>query len=417
MKDPSIRFLDDNGQPYPDARRITFGDVYKERKEKGDDSLQILSVSIHTGVSDQELDEENLGKEVRRSEDKSVYKKAESGDLVFNMMRAWQGAVGSVANTGMVSPAYIVAKPDKSVDPVYIDYLVQTKRAIHEFDRLSYGVTDFRKRLYWESFVKVPLNLPSVKEQNKIAALFAEVDKLISAASDEIYALKEAKKGMMQKVFSREVRFKRDDGTDYPEWRTINFNDAFTAIGSNTFSRAELSDKGVIRNVHYGDILTVLGSIVDPEKDNLPFIANEGNIQKLCRNYLKDGDIIFADTAEDETVGKAIEMTNCVIPVVSGLHTTPCRPVEGVFEPGYLGYYLNSTDYHDQLRPLMQGIKVTSVSRTAMGETKLNFPAEHEEQQKIASLFLSMDDAIAAARDELQGYKDLKKYLLQNMFV
>ena len=163
IKKPPIRFKDDNGQSYPDAEQTTFGAVYTERKEKGDDSLQILSVSIHTGVSDQELAEEDLGKDVKRSKDKSVYKRAESGDLVFNMMRAWQGAVGSVTNRGMVSPAYIVAKPDGSVDPVYIDYLVQTKKAVYEFDRLSYGVTDFRKRLYWDSFVKVPLSLPSIK--------------------------------------------------------------------------------------------------------------------------------------------------------------------------------------------------------------------------------------------------------------
>ncbi|WP_044973052.1 hypothetical protein [Ruminococcus sp. HUN007] len=90
-------------------------DLYIERNERGNDSLQILTVSIHTGVSDGELEEEDLGKKVKRSEDKSVYKHVYSGDVVFNMMRAWQGAIGVVTNEGMVSPAYISAIPNEKI--------------------------------------------------------------------------------------------------------------------------------------------------------------------------------------------------------------------------------------------------------------------------------------------------------------
>ena len=71
---------------------------------------------IHSGVSDGEVDAAELPKQVKRIEDKSQYKKAVSGDLVFNMMRAWQGAIGTVRTTGMVSPAYIVAEPNDKVE-------------------------------------------------------------------------------------------------------------------------------------------------------------------------------------------------------------------------------------------------------------------------------------------------------------
>lgn len=91
------------------------GDIYTERNEKGNDSLPFLSVSIHSGVSDRELDEEELGKFVKRSKDKSVYKHVYEGDLVFNMMRAWQGAIGVAKSEGMISPAYISAIPNEKI--------------------------------------------------------------------------------------------------------------------------------------------------------------------------------------------------------------------------------------------------------------------------------------------------------------
>ena len=140
--EPNIRIKGFDG----DWEQRSLGDIYTERNERGNDSLQILSVSIHGGVSDGELDEEGLGKVVRRSEDKSTYKHVYEGDLVFNMMRAWQGAIGVVKTEGMISPAYISAIPNTSVYPPFMDYVLRRKEAIDQINNLSYGVTDFRKR-------------------------------------------------------------------------------------------------------------------------------------------------------------------------------------------------------------------------------------------------------------------------------
>ena len=156
------------------------GELYTERNERGDDLLQILSVSIHAGVSDGELDEENLGKIVRRSEDKTTYKRVYPGDLVFNMMRAWQGAIGVVKNEGMVSPAYISAIPGKTVYPPFMDYALRRDEMISQINNLSYGVTDFRKRLYWNSFIDVICCLPSREEQMQITKVLNVVDNLIT---------------------------------------------------------------------------------------------------------------------------------------------------------------------------------------------------------------------------------------------
>jgi type I restriction enzyme S subunit len=110
MIQPELRFYQINGEQFPEYEQVSLGELYTERNEKGNSSLPILTISIHSGVSDGEADEDELGKRVSRSDDKSLYKRVYEGDLAFNMMRAWQGAIGVVKSEGMISPAYIAAK-------------------------------------------------------------------------------------------------------------------------------------------------------------------------------------------------------------------------------------------------------------------------------------------------------------------
>lgn len=187
-------------------KRYTFGDIYTERKEPGDENLPLLMVSIHSGVSDGEVDAAELPKQVKRIEDKSQYKKAVSGDLVFNMMRAWQGAIGTVRTTGMVSPAYIVAEPNDRVNPLFMDYYSRTPQMINQIGRQSYGVTDFRKRLYWDSFAPIGCILPPIEEQQKIAAILTAQDKVIELKEKRLAEKQRQKKYLMQQLLTGKKR-------------------------------------------------------------------------------------------------------------------------------------------------------------------------------------------------------------------
>ena len=165
-------------------------------------------------------------------------------------------------------------------------------------------------------------------------------------------------------------------------------------VPNNTLSRAELSyDEGTVLNVHYGDVLIKYGSVLDVQKDDIPRIPHR------CREdfngaLLQDGDVIIADTAEDETTGKACEIGNLQgSAIVSGLHTMVCRP-RNRMALGYLGYYLNSNAYHHQLLPLMQGIKVLSLSRSNIQKTSVSYPTAVKEQQLIAYYFSQLDNLI-----------------------
>ena len=179
------------------------------------------------------------------------------------------------------------------------------------------------------------------------------------------------------------------------DWEQRKLGDILISLQNNTLSRADLSNEaGVAKNVHYGDVLIKFGEVLDVSKEKLPMISDESVLSKYKLSFLQNGDVIVADTAEDSTVGKCSEIAGLNDEVVlSGLHTIPYRPIEK-FASGYLGYYLNSSAYHNQLIPLMQGIKVTSISKSAMQDTDIVYPKSVEEQGKIGDYFQSLDHLI-----------------------
>ena len=220
----------------------------------------------------------------------------------------------------------------------------------------------------------------------------------------------------------KKTKMKRVPKLRFPEftddWEQRKLVDTLIGLQNNTLSRAELSDElGVAKNVHYGDVLIKYGEILNVSKEQLPMILDEKLLVKYKASFLQNGDVIFADTAEDSTVGKCSEIAGLGDDIViSGLHTIPYRPVIK-FASGYLGYYLNSSAYHDQLIPLMQGIKVTSISKSAMQDTDIVYPKSKEEQAKIGAYFQSLDQLITLHQRKLEKLKNIKKACLEKMFV
>ena len=200
-------------------------------------------------------------------------------------------------------------------------------------------------------------------------------------------------------------------------WEQRKFDEVFDCtIPNNTLSRAELNyESGSVRNIHYGDILIKYGSVVDVQNDEIPFATGKSS-DDFKGALLQDGDIIIADTAEDETTGKACEIGNLQgLDVVSGLHTMVCRP-RNKMAFGYLGYYLNSDAYHHQLLPLMQGIKVLSLSRTNVQKTMVCYPKSKDEQHLIADYFRNLDNLITLHQRKYDKLVNIKKSMLEKMF-
>lgn len=186
--------------------------------------------------------------------------------------------------------------------------------------------------------------------------------------------------------------------------------DCFEFLKNNTLSRADLNgENGTARNVHYGDILIKFGDCLDGERSDLPFITDDTVLPKFAGSILREGDVIFADTAEDEAAGKCVELRKLPKePTISGLHTIPARP-RFPFGMGYLGHYLNSDAYHRQLLPLMQGIKVISVSKAALQDTQVRFPGLSE--QTAIGAALSEIDALITLHQRKCQYRGLYGHL------
>lgn len=268
---------------------------------------------------------------------------------------------------------------------------------------------------------KYDIDFPSSdKERDSIADYFGNIEQLIAEAEREVSRLEKMKQASLQKMFPRpgatapEIRF---DGFTEP-WQSSSFSDIFAPLKNNTFSRACLNyESGTIKNIHYGDVLIKFDSVVYVNNAMVPYINNDIDIELNPFNTLSNGDIIFADTAEDEAVGKCVEIEDAdVIIAVSGLHTIAVRPTMK-FARYYLGYYLNSNSYHSQLLPLMQGIKVLSIGRYAMADTKILYPQSIDEQKAIGEYFQNLDSLLSAKRQKLVKLRNIKQACLDKMFV
>jgi type I restriction enzyme S subunit len=175
--------------------------LFREVSRPADPALPVLSVSIHDGVTDGELADEDRDRKVALSEDRTKYQGVAPGDLVYNMMRAWQGAFGAVTVKGLVSPAYVVAAPVTTFRTKFIEHLLHTKSAAEEIRRFSRGIADFRMRLYWDHFRALKVCLPPLEEQDRILSEIdtetARIDGLISLTERSIDLLREKRAALI----------------------------------------------------------------------------------------------------------------------------------------------------------------------------------------------------------------------------
>ena len=328
--------------------------------------------------------------------------------------------INDIVENGIVSTLYPVFTTNIKIDSRYLQYQLNYGREFAKFAILQ-KQGGSRTYMYLNKLKSLCLTMPkTIGEQKKISEYFMKLDHLITLHQRKCEETKSLKKYMLKKMFPEngkcvpEIRFSgfSDD------WEQRKLGDVLVSLQNNTLSRADLSkETGVAKNVHYGDVLIKYGEVLDVSKAKLPMISDESILTKYRTSFLQNGDVIVADTAEDSTVGKCSEIAGLIDEVVlSGLHTIPYRPVEK-FASGYLGYYLNSNAYHHQLIPLMQGIKVTSISKSAMQDTGIIYPKLIEEQAKIGTYFQSLDHLITLHQHKCDELQKLKKFMLQNMFM
>ena len=263
-----------------------------------------------------------------------------------------------------------------------------------------------------------PFQYPSKEEQTKIATFLSTVDEKISQLSQKLHLLGQYKQGMMQKLFSQQIRFKANDGSEFGEWGKVKFSESFVFHNTNSYSRALLSEVGEVMNIHYGDIHTKFSMLFDVSKEIVPFLNDQIDSTKIAENqFLKEGDLVIADASEDyKDIGKAIEVVHLNNQkVVAGLHTYIARPVQP-FALGFCGYLMQTFEVREQIKKLATGTSVLGISKTNIGKVEIKLPSL-EEQTKIANFLSSIDQKIEVVAQQIEQAKLWKKGLLQQMFV
>lgn len=176
--------------------KVAAGKLFLNRIERGRPGLPIYSVTMTDGL----VPRASLDRKIDDIAETGANKTARTGDLTYNMMRMWQGALGIAPEDCMVSPAYIVLEP-QDVNPFFFYYLLKLPQSLRVLTAHSRGLTEDRLRLYYDDFAKVALQCPSLPEQDRIADCLISVDKLITDQSRKIDAIKTHKKGLMQQLF------------------------------------------------------------------------------------------------------------------------------------------------------------------------------------------------------------------------
>lgn len=251
-----------------------------------------------------------------------------------------------------------------------------------------------------------------------------EADRVISSTCKElnipfpegnnIELLKLYQKGIMQRLFSQNLRFKNKSNKKFPDWKKMPFGSIFTFKTTNSFSRDMLNyEYGLIKNIHYGDIHTKFNSLFDITKELVPYVNVDINIERIDEdNYCKVGDLILADASEDYAdVGKSIEIINLNNEkVLSGLHTILARPKSKEFVRGFGGYLMKSTDIRTQIKKIAQGTKVLGISPKRLAEIELSIP-DIEEQERIVEFLIALDSKINFSNSQLEKIEEYKKQI------
>lgn len=341
------------------------------------------------------------------------------GDILFQRSSETREEVGQAnvytdSKIVLFGGFVIRARPVIKINSIFFNFQLKTDALRKDITQRSGGST--RYNIGQDSLGEVTAFLPEIDEQTKIADFLSSIDEKITLLNKQCNLLGQYKKGMMQKIFSQEVRFKDKNGNVYSEWKIKPFKELYKLLITNSLSRAELNyESGNIKNIHYGDIHTRFNSRFDITKELVPYISKTMKIAEEC--FCRKGDLVIADASEDyNDIGKSIEIINInQLQIVAGLHTFLARPITKM-ALGFGSYMMQSSEVRRQIKIIATGSSVLSITKKNLLELMIPLPSL-DEQTKIANFLSLLDDKITAKNAELEKLKAWKQGLLQQMFV
>ena len=371
---PKLRFKGYNDE----WKHVKIGEIYKERSERGNTDAELLSVTMNDGVK-RRIDIE--GKDIS-SEDKSNYKSVYIGDMVYNSMRMWQGANGISNYDGIVSPAYTVMFPKTKLCNNFIGYLFKYEPLIFLFRRYSQGLTSDTWNLKYPQIKQLSISIPSLLEQEKIASFLTLIDNKIEKQKELVELLKKYKRGLLSAIFSQKLRFKDDNGNDYPAWEEKRLENILKIKHGKSQKEIECNN------------------------GKYPILATGGEIGRT-NSYLWDKPCVLI--GRKGTIDKPQYMD------------TPFWTVDTLFysevfkenNAKYLYYLFNTINW----KKYDESTGVPSLSAKTIERIKVTLSINYSEQLAISKILSKFDDKIQQEEFILKKLQNYKKGLLQQIFI
>ena len=262
-----------------------------------------------------------------------------------------------------------------------------------------------------EMIANMEIPLPKPEEQKAIAAALSDVDGLIESLEKLIAKKRDMKTAAMQQLLTGKKRLPGFDG----EWEKKSFDDLFLFLSTANNSRADLSEAGDVKYIHYGDIHTKWSDYVDFRKHTISNIHKE---KVLNASYLKNGDLIIADASEDyEGVAKSVEVMGLIDEqlAVAGLHTYLLRQKNSSdLSDGFKAYIQHIPSVKLAIQRVATGLKVYGISKNNLRDVLVLLPKK-DEQREIATVLSDMESEIDALEQRLEKARSLKTGMMQEL--
>jgi type I restriction enzyme, S subunit len=328
--------------------RGKLGDFFAVSKEKGVDDLPMLSVTMRNGL----VRRDSLDRKMDSELEDGDHLRVRPGDIAYNMMRMWQGASGLATDDGIVSPAYVVVRPKKSVDPLFASYWFKSERMIYLFWAYSYGLTSDRLRLYGKDFTQIPVDLPPLSEQRRIAEILSDFDHAIEATD----ALVETKQRRLNRL--RRSIFQAATSevflSDY----------AVVTTGSPAPQDKDVFSRDGHPFVRVSDLESLIAGIDDCER------ISEGTARRLRLKLFPEGTILFAKSGMSAALTRVVRLPRPSY-IVSHL---------AAVVPSSIGSLLYHWLHYDHPSRLLQGDGFPSLRTSDLKEFPVRLPPEDERE-------------------------------------
>jgi type I restriction enzyme, S subunit len=422
---PAIRFKDDRGNDFSEWEEKTLGGIsHNVGYGMNAAATEFDGVTKYIRITDINATSNKFSPDPLTSPDEEAgdQYKLQSGDIVFARTGASVGksylydeADGNLAFAGFLIRFSIY----KDVANPVVVFLQTQTHGYWKWVKVN-SMRSGQPGINAEEYKTLPLQLPTLPEQRKIADFLTAVDGRIGQMIQKKALLEDYKKGVMQQLFTQAIRFKDDHGNDFPDWEEKRYDSVYSFKNTNSYSRDLLIyEDGEVRNIHYGDIHTKFKSNFVLKDELVPFIRPDVELKRISDDcYLRENDLVIADASEDyNDVGKCIEVRDLDGErTLAGLHTFIARPKKAAMAPGFGGYLMQAREVRLKIMTIAQGTKVLGISKTQLCKVLLPIPSP-DEQTKIADFLSSIDRKIESVAAQITETQTFKCGLLQQMFV